>query len=244
MNDMKSRIIPAIDVIEGKVVRLEEGDYGRTKVYKTDPVDAAKSFEDHGIQFLHVVDLEGAKEGKVVNWKTLEMLANQTTLVIDFGGGIKSDEDVRIAFESGAAQINVGSLAAKQRDTFLRWLGELGKEKVILSADAKNEKIAIHGWQDTTELFVYDYIGQYAEEGVQYVTCTDISKDGMLRGPNLDLYKRLLGEIEGIKLIASGGVSNAGDIESLMKIGVDGIIIGKAIYEGRLTLKELQGFAT
>ncbi len=238
----QTRIIPAIDIMDGKCVRLEEGDYGRKKIYQTDPVDAAKSFEDHGIQYLHVVDLDGAKAGKVVNWKTLERLTAQSQLNVDFGGGIKSDEDVKIAFESGAKQINVGSLAVKDRSLFLAWLERFGNEKVILSADAKDENIAIHGWQDQTEWDLYDFVSSYVAEGVQYITCTDISKDGLLKGPNLSLYRKILEENEGIKLIASGGVSNAADIEALIKIQVEGIIIGKAIYEGRLTLKELGGY--
>ena len=222
----KIRIIPAIDIIEGKCVRLEQGDYGRKKVYNENPLEVAKSFESHGIQHLHVVDLDGAKAGKVLNWKVLEQLTTKTGLTIDFGGGIKQDEDVKIAFESGAAQINVGSLAAKNRELFLSWLEKEGADKVILSADAKNRFIAVQGWLDATELDVLEYIGAYAEEGVKFVTCTDISKDGMLSGPSYELYKEILEQSPDIFLNASGGVSKFEDIEQLQEMGIPGVIVG------------------
>ena len=221
----KIRIIPAIDIIEGKCVRLEQGDYGRKKVYNENPLEVAKSFESHGIQHLHVVDLDGAKAGKVLNWKVLEQLTTKTGLTIDFGGGIKQDEDVKIAFESGAAQINVGSLAAKNRELFLSWLEKEGADKVILSADAKNRFIAVQGWLDATELDVLEYIGAYAEEGVKFVTCTDISKDGMLSGPSYELYKEILEQSPNIFLNASGGVSKFEDIEQLQEMGIPGVIV-------------------
>ncbi|MEL6193273.1 MAG: 1-(5-phosphoribosyl)-5-[(5-phosphoribosylamino)methylideneamino]imidazole-4-carboxamide isomerase [Bacteroidota bacterium] len=236
------RIIPAIDIIEGKCVRLEQGDYERKKVYNENPLEVAKSFESHGIQHLHVVDLDGAKAGKVLNWKVLEQLTTKTGLTIDFGGGIKQDEDVKIAFESGAAQINVGSLAAKNRELFLSWLEKEGADKVILSADAKNRFIAVQGWLDATELDVLEYIGAYAEEGVKFVTCTDISKDGMLSGPSYELYKEILEQSPDIFLNASGGVSKFEDIEQLQEMGIPGVIVGKAIYEGKISLSTISQF--
>ena len=238
----KIRIIPAIDIIEGKCVRLEQGDYGRKKVYNENPLEVAKSFESHGIQHLHVVDLDGAKAGKVLNWKVLEQLTTKTGLTIDFGGGIKQDEDVKIAFESGAAQINVGSLAAKNRELFLSWLEKEGADKVILSADAKNRFIAVQGWLDATELDVLEYIGAYAEEGVKFVTCTDISKDGMHSGPSYELYKEILEQSPDIFLNASGGVSKFEDIEQLQEMGIPGVIVGKAIYEGKINLSTISQF--
>ncbi|MEM8898863.1 MAG: 1-(5-phosphoribosyl)-5-[(5-phosphoribosylamino)methylideneamino]imidazole-4-carboxamide isomerase [Bacteroidota bacterium] len=236
------RIIPAIDIIEGKCVRLEQGDYERKKVYNENPLEVAKSFESHGIQHLHVVDLDGAKAGKVLNWKVLEQLTTKTGLTIDFGGGIKQDEDVKIAFESGAVQINVGSLAAKNRELFLSWLEKEGADKVILSADAKNRFIAVQGWLDATELDVLEYIGAYAEEGVKFVTCTDISKDGMLSGPSYELYKEILEQSPDIFLNASGGVSKFEDIEQLQEMGIPGVIVGKAIYEGKINLSTISQF--
>ncbi len=238
----KIRIIPAIDIIEGKCVRLEQGDYGRKKIYNENPLEVAKSFESHGIQHLHVVDLDGAKAGKVLNWKVLEQLTTKTGLTIDFGGGIKQDEDVKIAFESGAAQINVGSLAARNRELFLSWLEKEGADKVILSADAKNRFIAVQGWLDATELDVLEYIGAYAEEGVKFVTCTDISKDGMLSGPSYELYKEILEQSPDIFLNASGGVSKFEDIEQLQEMGIPGVIVGKAIYEGKINLSTISQF--
>ncbi|MEM7512336.1 MAG: 1-(5-phosphoribosyl)-5-[(5-phosphoribosylamino)methylideneamino]imidazole-4-carboxamide isomerase [Bacteroidota bacterium] len=236
------RIIPAIDIIEGKCVRLEQGDYERKKVYNENPLEVAKSFESHGIQHLHVVDLDGAKAGKVLNWKVLEQLTTKTGLTIDFGGGIKRDEDVKIAFESGASQINVGSLAAKNRELFLSWLEKEGADKVILSADAKNRFIAVQGWLDATELDVLEYIGAYAEEGVKFVTCTDISKDGMLSGPSYELYKEILEQSPDIFLNASGGVSKFEDIEQLQEMRIPGVIVGKAIYEGKISLSTISQF--
>lgn len=236
------RIIPAMDLIDGKCVRLEKGDYNKKKEYKADPVDVAKSFADHGLNYLHMVDLDGAKAGKVVNWKILERIAGATSLEIDFGGGIKSDEDVQIAFNSGAKQINVGSTAVKQKDLFLSWLERLGSEKVILSADVRDRKIAIHGWQTDTEIDLMGFVADYVKSGLQNVTTTDISKDGMLQGVATDLYQDLVREFPDLNIIASGGVSKIEDLEELTSVNVFGVIIGKAIYDGRIELKELQKF--
>lgn len=238
----KIRIVPAIDIIDGKCVRLEQGDYGRKKVYNENPLEVAKSFEHHGIQFLHLVDLDGAKAGQVLNWKVLEKLTTKTGLTIDFGGGIKRDEDVKIAFESGAAQINVGSLAAKNKDLFLSWLAKEGAEKVILSADAKDRFIAVQGWLDATELDVLSFISTYLADGIKYVTCTDISRDGMLSGPSFELYQEILENNDKIFLTASGGVSQFGDIEKLQEAGLPAVIVGKAIYEGRISLETISQF--
>lgn len=236
------RIIPAIDIIEGKCVRLTQGDYGQKTIYNEDPLEVAKEFEDAGLKYLHLVDLDGAKAKHIVNWKVLEKLANQTSLNIDFGGGIKSDKDIQIAFECGAKQITGGSIAAQNRELFLSWLGQYGAQKIILGADAKDGKIAVSGWQEDTNLQVIDFIGEYQQAGIEYVICTDIAKDGMLQGPSLDLYKKILEECQGIKLIASGGVSNMKDVEQLAELGMEGCIIGKAIYENKITIKELSQF--
>ena len=212
------RIIPAIDIIDGKCVRLTKGDYSTKKIYNAAPLEVAKQFEDHGIQYLHLVDLDGAKSKHIVNYKVLELLANRTNLQIDFGGGLKSNEDLRIAFESGAQQITGGSIAVKDRERFLSWLQDYGSEKIILGADAMNEKIAISGWEEASELELLPFIKSYQVEGIDYVICTDISKDGMLEGPAFMLYQRILQETHSmdpdrpIKLIASGGVSVFDDL--------------------------------
>ncbi|WNJ18727.1 1-(5-phosphoribosyl)-5-[(5-phosphoribosylamino)methylideneamino]imidazole-4-carboxamide isomerase [Pontibacter sp. G13] len=234
------RIIPAIDLIEGKCVRLEEGDYDRKKVYNEDPLEVAKSFEAHGIQYLHLVDLDGAKAGKVINWRILEKIASQTSLTVDFGGGVKSDEDLKICFESGAAQVNVGSTAVKQRELFLSWLEAQGPDRMILSADAKDRKIAVSGWQEGTDLALDSFIGEYLEAGIRYVVCTDIAKDGMLQGPSTELYGELTDQFETLKLVASGGITTMADVEALAELKLEGAIIGKAIYEGRISLPELE----
>lgn len=236
------RIIPAIDIIEGKCVRLTQGDYGQKTIYNEDPLEVAKEFEDAGLKYLHLVDLDGAKAKHIVNWKVLEKLANQTSLSIDFGGGIKSDKDIQIAFECGAKQVTGGSIAAQNRELFLSWLNQYGTQKIILGADAKEGKIAVSGWQEDTNLQVIDFIGEYQQAGIEYVICTDIAKDGMLQGPSLDLYKKILEECQGIKLIASGGVSNMKDVEQLAELGMEGCILGKAIYENKITIKELSQF--
>ena len=232
------RIIPAIDIIDGKCVRLTKGDYTTKKIYNENPLEIAKSFEDNGIQFLHVVDLDGAKSNRIFNYKILEKLASKTTLAIDFGGGLKSEKDVEIAFESGAKQITGGSIAAKNRSEFVRWINRYGAEKVILGADCKNRKIATDGWLKESDTDVIEFIQSYEQNGIRDVISTDISKDGMLEGPSINLYKDILNQTQ-INLIASGGVSNINDLYRLKEIGCSGVIIGKAIYEGRITMKEL-----
>ncbi|MEO9485712.1 MAG: 1-(5-phosphoribosyl)-5-[(5-phosphoribosylamino)methylideneamino]imidazole-4-carboxamide isomerase [Ekhidna sp.] len=233
------RIIPAIDIIEGKCVRLSKGDYNTKKIYNEDPLEVAKSFEDAGLQYLHLVDLDGAKEKHIVNWKVLEKLANKTGLKIDFGGGVKSDEDLRIAFDSGASQITGGSIAVKEPILFTSWITAYGSEKIILGADALDGKIAVSGWQEGTDQEIDTFISAYAEKGIEYVISTDISKDGMLEGPSFDLYDSILKKLPEVKLIASGGVSSMDDLIKLKENGLEGAIVGKAIYENRITLKEL-----
>ena len=233
------RIIPAIDIIDGKCVRLSQGDYDTQKIYNEDPLEVALEFQDHGIKYLHLVDLDGAKAGKIINHKVLEKLANRTDLQIDFGGGIRTSDDVRIALESGAKQITGGSIAVKNRDLFLSWLQQYGANRIILGADARDRKIAVSGWLDATEEKLSDFVRAYQQQGVQYVISTDIAKDGMLQGPAFDLYKELMEEVPQIKLIASGGVSTMKDLEQLAEAGLEGAIVGKAIYEGHITLKEL-----
>ncbi|RCT54231.1 1-(5-phosphoribosyl)-5-[(5-phosphoribosylamino)methylideneamino]imidazole-4-carboxamide isomerase [Winogradskyella sp. KYW1333] len=236
------RIIPAIDIINGQCVRLTKGDYDTKKVYNEDPLEVAKSFEDAGIEFLHVVDLDGAKASHIVNYKVLESIAGKTNLKIDFGGGLKSDNDLRIAFESGANQITGGSIAVKNPKVFETWIAKYGSDKIILGADCNNEKIAISGWQEESDLEVIQFIRDYQTKGVSYVICTDISKDGMLEGPSFDLYKRILNDVKGIKLIASGGISKFSELPQLAEMGCEGVIVGKAIYENRISLKELEQF--
>ncbi|MGB7785015.1 MAG: 1-(5-phosphoribosyl)-5-[(5-phosphoribosylamino)methylideneamino]imidazole-4-carboxamide isomerase [Salinimicrobium sp.] len=236
------RIIPAIDIIDGKCVRLSQGDYDTKKIYNEDPVEVAKEFEAHGISYLHLVDLDGAKSKHIVNYKVLESIANQTSLKVDFGGGLKSDEDLKIAFESGANQVTGGSIAVKNPQTFYSWLKKYGAEKIILGADAKDEKIAVSGWQESSDKELLPFIENYFEQGVKYVICTDISKDGMLQGPSTELYKKILEELPELKLIASGGIATFDDLPQLQVIGCEGAIIGKAIYEGRVSLKQLEKF--
>lgn len=235
------RIIPAIDIIEGRCVRLTKGNYDTEKVYHSNPVEVAKSYEDNGIKYLHLVDLDGAKSSNIVNHKILHDIATQTSLKIDFGGGIKTDNDARIAFENGASQITGGSIAVQDPDMFLSWLKRYGSDKIILGADSLHRKIATHGWIKQSEVDVIDFIKKYQAEGISYVICTDISKDGMLEGPSIDLYKEIIQD-DKIKLIASGGVSCIQDVYDLAKIGCEGAIIGKAIYEDKISLKELSTF--
>lgn len=239
------RIIPAIDIIEGKCVRLTKGDYSTKKVYNENPLEIAKQFEDAGVEYLHVVDLDGAKASHIVNYKVLEHIAGKTNLKIDFGGGLKSDEDLHIAFESGASQITGGSIAVKQPEVFKNWIQQYGTEKIILGADCNNEMIAISGWQEESQQKVIPFIKGYQKDGIQYVICTDISKDGMLQGPSFDLYKRILEESEApLKLIASGGISKYDELPMLKELGCEGVIIGKAIYENRISLKQLENYIT
>lgn len=237
------RIIPAIDIIDGKCVRLTKGDYDTQKIYRDSPLDVAKEFEDNGLSYLHLVDLDGARSKHIVNHRVLNEIASRTSLKIDFGGGLKSDDDVRIAFENGAAQITGGSIAAQEPDLFLQWLDKYGAEKIILGADSNNRKIATHGWIKESELDVVDFIADYAAKGIIYVVCTDIQKDGMLQGTSNDLYREII-EKTGVKLIASGGVSSMDDLIALKEIGCDGAITGKAIYEGKISLKELRLFVS
>ena len=236
------RIIPAIDIIDGKCVRLSKGDYNTKKIYNENPVEVAKLFEAHGIQYLHLVDLDGAKSSKIVNHKILEQIATQTNLKIDFGGGLKSDEDLKIAFESGANQITGGSIAVKNPDLFQEWITKYGAEKIILGADANNEKVAISGWLEDSNQDLVPFIQNYQSKGIQYVICTDIAKDGMLEGPSFELYKKILMQIPNLKLIASGGISTFYELPKLAEMGCEGTIIGKAIYENRITLKQLEKY--
>ncbi|MCT3832556.1 1-(5-phosphoribosyl)-5-[(5-phosphoribosylamino)methylideneamino]imidazole-4-carboxamide isomerase [Elizabethkingia anophelis] len=233
------RIIPAIDIIEGKCVRLSQGDYDTKKIYNENPLEVAKEFEDYGIRYLHLVDLDGAKSKQIINYRTLEELASKTSLQIDFGGGIKSQKDIDIAFECGAKQITGGSIAVQEPEIFTKWIEVYGAEKIILGADCKNRKIATHGWLESSELDVIDFIRDYKQKGISYVICTDIAKDGMLEGTSNELYKEILLGTS-VKLIASGGVSNIEDLHLLKEIGCEGAILGKAIYEGRIRLKELR----
>lgn len=235
------RIIPAIDIINGKCVRLTKGDYNTRKIYNDNPVEVAKEFEANGIQYLHVVDLDGARSKHIVNHQVLHAIATETSLKIDFGGGIKSDDDIRIAFENGAAQITGGSIAVQEPDIFRQWLDTYGPEKIILGADSNNRKIATHGWMQQSELDVVDFIADYTKNGITYVICTDIQKDGMLQGTSNDLYQEIIHKT-GVKLIASGGVSSISDLVALEKLGCDGAIIGKAFYEGKISLAELKRF--
>ncbi len=236
------RLIPAIDIIDGKCVRLSKGDYNTKKIYNENPLEVAKNFEAHGIEYLHLVDLDGAKSKHIVNHKVLEQIASKTSLQIDFGGGLKTDEDLKIAFDSGANQITGGSIAVKDSDTFKSWIEKFGAEKIILGADAMNEKIAVSGWQEESTEELIPFVKGYQTEGIAYVICTDISKDGMLEGPSFDLYQKMLKELPGIKLIASGGISTFEELPKLATMGCEGTIIGKAIYEGRITMKQLEGF--
>lgn len=241
------RIIPAIDIIDGKCVRLSQGDYSTKKVYNENPLEVAKEFEAHGIQHLHLVDLDGAKSKHIVNHVILEQIATKTSLKIDFGGGLKSDDDLRIAFESGAQQITGGSIAVKDPETFLGWLQQYGAEKIILGADAHphetGAKVAVSGWQEGTSEELLPFIDGYQQKGVRYVICTDISKDGMLQGPSFGLYQQILeNNPSQIALIASGGVATMDHLYELAQLGCEGAILGKAIYEGTIALKALENY--
>lgn len=234
--------IPAIDIIEGKCVRLTKGDYSQKTVYNENPLEVAQLFEDSGLRRLHLVDLDGAKAGKVINWKVLEKLASKTHLVIDFGGGIKSPEDVHVILSSGAALATVGSMAVKDAPLFEMLLLQFGAEKFLLGADVKEEKIAVHGWTEQTNLHINDFLANYMSKGVKHFFCTDIAKDGMMQGPSMELYKALLEKHTGLQLIASGGIRHMADVEAMKNIGMAGAIIGKAIYEGKIDLKTLATF--
>jgi phosphoribosylformimino-5-aminoimidazole carboxamide ribotide isomerase len=232
-------IIPAIDIIEGKCVRLTHGDFNQKKVYNENPLEVAKEFEDAGIRRLHLVDLDGAKAGVVKNWKVLETIAGKTSLVIDFGGGVKTEKDVKIVLDSGALFVTVGSIAVKDEPLFSSWLSAMGAEKFLLGADVKNEKITVSGWLEQTDIWVYDFLENYQAKGIKQVFCTDVSKDGAMEGPSLMLYKNIIEKFPRLHFIASGGVSNMDDVYALEEAGCSGVIIGKAIYEGTVTLKDL-----
>lgn len=242
------RIIPAIDIIDGKCVRLSKGDYDTKKIYNENPLEVAKEFEASGIQYLHLVDLDGAKSKHIVNHKVLEQIASKTKLKIDFGGGLKTNDDLRIAFDSGAHQITGGSIAVKDKTTFTNWIETYGADKIILGADALDEKVAVSGWQEESNEELIPFIQSYQHKGIQYVICTDISKDGMLEGPSFDLYKKIVDNLSStedptnLKLIASGGISTFDELPRLAEIGCEGTIIGKAIYENRISLKQLENF--
>lgn len=236
------RIIPAIDIINGECVRLSKGDYNKKTVYSKNVLDVAKNFEDNGIQFLHLVDLDGAKQNRIINYKILEKISSQTNLIIDFGGGLKSEEDIKIAFENGAKQVTLGSIAVKNPELFLKSLEKYGSEKIILGADARKEKIAVSGWLEESKMNIYDFIKEKTESGIQYVISTDIDKDGMLEGPSFDLYEKIIAENPDIKLIASGGITSTNDLVQLNSIGCEGAIIGKALYENRITFNDLKPF--
>jgi len=235
-------IIPAIDLIDGKCVRLSQGDYNSKKIYNENPLEVAQAFEAHGIEHLHLVDLDGAKAAHIVNHKTLERLATRTRLKIDFGGGLKSDDDVRIAFESGAAQITGGSIAVKNPTVFESWLQRYGTQKIILGADVRDEKVATNGWIETSDKDLFEFVSGYMQKGVQRVICTDISKDGMLAGPSFSLYQKMIEQLPGIDLVASGGISTLEELPKLKTLGCAGVIIGKALYENRIPLKSLEHY--
>ncbi|KOY52629.1 1-(5-phosphoribosyl)-5-[(5-phosphoribosylamino)methylideneamino]imidazole-4-carboxamide isomerase [Polaribacter dokdonensis] len=240
------RIIPAIDIIDGKCVRLTKGDYNTKKIYNENPLEVAKEFEASGIEYLHVVDLDGAKASEIINYKTLEQIASKTNLKIDFGGGLKSDKDLEIAFNSGANQITGGSIAVKNPTIFESWISKYGSDKIILGADFYPDnsggKIATNGWQEESSLALIPFVKEYQNKGIQYVICTDISKDGMLQGPSFNVYSELLSKVNPLKLIASGGISTFDELPKLAENGCEGVIIGKAIYENKISLKQLENF--
>jgi phosphoribosylformimino-5-aminoimidazole carboxamide ribotide isomerase len=240
------RIIPAIDIIDGKCVRLTKGDYSTKKIYNENPLEVAKEFEAAGIEYLHVVDLDGAKASQIINYKVLEQIASKTNLKIDFGGGLKSDKDLEIAFNSGAHQITGGSIAVKNSAIFESWIEKYGAQKIILGADFYPDnvggKIATNGWQEESTLELIPFIKGYQDKGIQYVICTDISKDGMLQGPSFEVYKKIITEVKNVKLIASGGISTFDELPRLAENGCEGVIIGKAIYEKKISLKQLEQY--
>ncbi|MBO4984820.1 MAG: 1-(5-phosphoribosyl)-5-[(5-phosphoribosylamino)methylideneamino]imidazole-4-carboxamide isomerase [Bacteroides sp.] len=237
-------LIPAIDLIDGKCVRLSQGNYDSKKVYNENPVEVAKEMEAHGIRRLHVVDLDGAASHHIVNYRTLEQLATQTSLEIDFGGGVKSDDDLRIAFECGARMVTGGSIAVKNPELFSSWIAHYGADKIILGADVKEHKIAVNGWKDESHCLLFPFLQEYVSKGISKVICTDISCDGMLQGPSITLYREILAQHPDLHLIASGGVSCLDDIVALAEAGVPAVIFGKALYEGRITLPQLERLMT
>jgi len=235
-------IIPAIDIIDGRCVRLSQGDYLQKKIYNEKPLEVAKQFEDAGIKRLHLVDLDGAKKGTIVNQKVLETIASKTNLIIDFGGGIKTDADIQSVYNAGASIATIGSIAVKNSELFFSWVIKYSSEKILLGADVKNEKIAVSGWTEQTEISIFDFIKTNAERGVKNIFCTDISKDGMMQGTATVLYKKIKEQFPSIYLIASGGVSSLKDIEAAQQAGCSGVIIGKAIYEGNISLLSLKSY--
>ena len=235
-------LIPAIDIIDGKCVRLSQGDYNSKKVYNENPLEVAKEFEAHGIRRLHVVDLDGAASHHIVNYRVLETIASRTSLIIDFGGGIKSDEDLIIAFENGAQMVTLGSIAVKNPELFKKWLHQYGAEKIILGADAKDNRIAVNGWKEESTQELLPFLEEYTKEGIRKVLCTDISRDGMLQGPSIELYKQIMQQFPEMHLIASGGVSSIDDIIKLQEAKIPAVVFGKALYEGKITMKDLNRF--
>jgi len=235
-------IIPAIDILEGKAVRLSQGDYEQKKIYNEDPLEVAKMFEDHGISRLHIVDLDGAKANRIINYKVLERISSRTNLIIDFGGGLKSDYDLQIALDNGASMVTVGSIAVKNPEMFQQWIRKFGAGYIILGADCKDKKIAVSGWTETTDQEVIPFIEKWRRKGISKVICTDISRDGMLSGPNVELYREIKEADPETYLIASGGISSVKDIEQLKEAHIPGVIIGKAIYEGKIGLKDIIKF--
>ena len=235
-------LIPAIDIIDGKCVRLSQGDYNSKKVYNENPLEVAKEFEAHGIRRLHVVDLDGAASHHIVNYRVLEAIASRTSLIIDFGGGIKSDEDLIIAFENGAQMVTLGSIAVKNPELFKKWLYQYGADKIILGADAKDNRIAVSGWKEESTQELLPFLEGYTKEGIRKVLCTDISRDGMLQGPSIELYKQIMQQFPEMHLIASGGVSSIDDIIELQKAKIPAVVFGKALYEGKITMKDLNRF--
>lgn len=236
------QIIPAIDIIDGKCVRLTQGDFNQKTEYSNNPVEVAKAIENAGVRKLHVVDLDGAKHKKIINQKTLEAIVKATSLEVDFGGGLQSNEDVQIAFDCGARQITGGSIAIKNRPLFEEWIIKFGAEKIILGADVRNEFIAVSGWQEVSEVSVFDFIQSYLDKGLKYVFCTDVAKDGLLQGPSFDLYEKIRAQFPKAYLIASGGVTTVADVNKLNEMGVYGAIIGKAYYEGKIKLEDLNTY--
>jgi phosphoribosylformimino-5-aminoimidazole carboxamide ribotide isomerase len=236
------RIIPAIDIIDGKCVRLTQGDFGQMKVYRENPVDVALEFQAANMEYLHLVDLDGAKKGHVVNWKIIEDIQQRTALTVDFGGGVQTDEDVEALLDLGVNQINIGSLAIKEPEKFIYWLNKHGSENFILSADVKNENVMINGWLESANYRVIDLVHRFISHGLEYCTCTDIGSDGMLNGPNLGLYKKIKARFPNLKINASGGISSIEDIRELQYLNLHGAIIGKAIYEGRFNLADLKKY--
>ena len=234
------RIIPAIDIIDGKCVRLKQGDYSQKTVYNENPLDVAKSFEDAGLTHLHLIDLDGAKAGKVVSWDVVKNITSNTSLHVDFGGGIKTYDEIMKLVDLGVHQVNLGSISVKEPSKITDWLKHFGAEKIILSADVKGEMISINGWQESAAINIMTFLKDYVQKGVSHVTCTDIGTDGMLTGPNIGLYEKILLSFPQLHLIASGGVSCIEDLHELQRIGVDGVIVGKAIYEGKISLEELR----